>query len=277
MMTEIEPTGAARETSGQLDGRYVYCVVPHLEQALGQLRGLGGAPVYELRYRDLGAIVHDCPAAPYQGEGEQVRTWLLSHHDVIEAVWAMAGTVLPMGFDVIVRGDDEATPETSVVAWLQANHAAFRERLASLAGKAEVSIKITWDRARAAVRIAAEDREVLALQAELEGKSKGLAFFHQQRIKRHIQTRLDAEADEIRQDCLVPLRALADELICNQPKHPDGREMLLNLSVLAEQRLIGEIGDLLGVLRDRRQVEVSFTGPWPPYSFTGVVATPERT
>lgn len=260
---------------GSPAGRYVYCVAPLVELGGKFLRGLEGAEVYQIAFQDIGALVHACRAVPYLGEDEQVKAWLLAHHQVVDTVWEMTGTVLPMSFDVIIRGDTSTSADDNVIRWLKDNYGAFKAKLAAFKGKVELGIQVSWNKTAAAERLAAEDPEVRRLQGEMQGKTKGLAFFYQQRIEKRVRNRLDETADAICGTYLKEIQALAHETLSNKPKRLDQGEMLLNLSVLTDRNRIEDIGTLLGSLQEQTGTEVRFTGPWPPYSFVERMTSPD--
>lgn len=253
-------------------GRYVYCVAPLLELGKQGLKGIMGKPVYQLAYREIGALVHDCPAEPYQGSDEEVKSWLLQHHQVVDAVWELAGSVLPMTFDMIVKETAERPADENVVSWLRENYEFFRDKLNSFSGKVELGVQVLWDREQAVRRVEADDPEVRRLEEESKGKGRGAAFFWRQRRGKLVNARVEAMSEAICQDLLQRLPALATGVRTNKPKRLERGEMLLNLSLLAERRRIGEIGALLGEVDQREGVTICFTGPWPPYSF---VADPQ--
>ncbi|AFV11284.1 gas vesicle synthesis protein GvpL/GvpF [Thermacetogenium phaeum DSM 12270] len=248
-------------------GRYVYCVAPVVDLEGKGLQGIDGNRVYQIAFRDIGALVHDCPDVPYQGGDEQVRAWLLAHHRVIEAVWDAAGTVLPMTFDMIIKGDAGCTAGDRVVRWLEDNYEAFKNRLEFFRRKAELRIRVIWERGPLLRIAACEDPEVKRLQVEMEGKPQGMAFFYKRKIEKRIREVVDGLADGIYRDCLNRLRPLVAACREEKPRRLEGKEMLLNLSVLAEEARIEDIGNLLGEIQEREGFEVIFTGPWPPYSF----------
>ena len=86
--------------------RYLYCVIP-ANGATPAVRApaLDGGPVQLIRHRDIAVLTHACAPEPYQGSETEVRGWIAAHNAVVEEAWKSAGTVLPMSFDVIVRGD----------------------------------------------------------------------------------------------------------------------------------------------------------------------------
>ena len=222
-------------------------------------------------------MVHDCPAFPYEGEDKRVQAWLLTHHAVNDAVWDQTGTVLPVTFDVIIKGGPGQQARAQVVAWLEENYESFRDKLNDLQGKAELVIQVNWDRAAAMQEIASTDSEVGQLQEELQGKPKGMAFFYRQKIEKLVRQKADAIVEEICHTYLERIQALAVQTTINKPKRLDSLEMLLHLSVLVDRERISEIGMVLGELEARQGIAIHFTGPWPPYSFAMTPLDCEKT
>jgi tetratricopeptide (TPR) repeat protein len=249
------------------DACYLYCVAPAFDLSGLDLRGLDDAAVYQIAFREISAVVHDCPAVPYAGDDERVQAWLLAHHAVIDRVWDQTGTVLPLTFDVIIKGGSGQQAREQVVAWLKENYESFRDKLNDLQGTAELVIQVNWDRAAAMQEIGSTDSEVGQLQEELQGKPKGIVFFYRQKIEKLVRQKADAIVEAICHTYLERIRALAVQTSINKPKHLDSLEMLLHLSVLVDREKISEIGMVLGELEARQGIAIHFTGPWPPYSF----------
>ncbi|MGD0152329.1 MAG: GvpL/GvpF family gas vesicle protein [Thermacetogeniaceae bacterium] len=266
-MSDSSASSATDTAPAALQGCYLYCVAPVFDLVGLNIRGLDDVNVHQISIREIGAVVHDCPAVPYEGENEQARAWLLVHHAVIDAIWERVETVLPMTFDVIIKGDSRQSARAQVAAWLEENYESFRDKLSSLRGKAELAIQVNWDRKAVLREIIAADSEVKQLQSELQGKPKGLAFFYQQKMEKLIRQKADSVVDELCQASLRKIQALSVQTCVNKPKRLDGLEMLLNLSVLADKANISAIGAVLGDLQARQGMDIHFTGPWPPYSF----------
>jgi len=269
VMDECLAVASGESQTNQIrpDGRYIYCVAPIIDLENKGLRGIGGSHIYQIAFQDIGAIVHDCPVVPYQGEDEVVKAWLLEHHSVIDAVWEFTGTVLPMTFDVIIKGGETCGASDNVIRWLKDNYVTFKSKLESFQQKVELRIQVIWDRAPVLKRVACEDPEVKQLQAEMDGKPQGMAFFYKRKIEKRIKTVVDELADSIYQNYLNRIQALVSESRIEKPKRLEQKEMLLNLSVLAAKERIGDIGNILGELQGQQGIDVYFTGPWPPYSF----------
>ena len=105
-----------QEATGATMARYVYCIIPG-EVGDWQLRGLDGQLVRAICAAGLTALVHDCPAEPYQGDEDKVKAWVLAHSDVVDAAWECSGRVLPMSFDTIIRSGDGLDADEQVRQW----------------------------------------------------------------------------------------------------------------------------------------------------------------
>ena len=249
-----------------LVARYVYCVVLG-EVGDWELRGLDERPVRAICAAGLTALVHDCPAAPYQGDDdERVKVWVLAHGDVVDAAWERTGTVLPMSFDRIVRPDAGVDADEQVARWLTAEGDGFRATLERLRGKVELGVQLLWEPRVIAEAVAGTDAEIQALRAEMAGKSKGAAYFSQQKIERALRQALTVRAEEDYRACFRQITALFPEVCVNELKKLPDRQMILNLSVLASRERVSELGAVLTGFQSEG-IEVRFTGPWPPYSF----------
>jgi Gas vesicle synthesis protein GvpL/GvpF len=245
------------------DALYLYCIVP----AVDGLRvpaspALDGGRVHAVRHHDLVALAHACPPEPYQGSEEQVRGWIAAHNAVVEEAWESAQSVLPMSFDVIVDGDGDRSAEANLVGWLMEHHEALSGRLRALAGRAEVGVQVLWN-------LEALTDAWARSAPEPEPRARGRAFFARQQHRRQLREQLEQKADADCRRYVGQLAALADEIQVNKPRPVKGRQMVLSLSLLAARDSIPRLGDYLEAVSKEQAVEVRFTGPWPPYSFTG--------
>jgi hypothetical protein len=261
----IEPENRAATAAPV--ARYVYCVVPG-EVEDWQLRGLDGQPVRAIRGGGLTALVHDCPAEPYQGDEDRVKAWVLAHSDVVDAAWEHSGAVLPMSFDTIIRPGDGLDADEQVRRWLSSEGDRFRAKLERLRDKVELGVQVLWDPRAVGEVVARSDDEIRRLRAEMAGKPKGFAYFYRQKIEQALRRALEAKAEQDYRGCFRQVTALFPEVHVNKLTKPPDRQMIVNLSVLAPRERVAELGAVLAGFQ-AEGVEVRFTGPWPPYSFAG--------
>ena len=249
--------------------RYLYCVLPaHSAAPAVCAPALDGGPVHAIRHRDVAALTHACVPEPYQGSETEVCGWIAAHNAVIEEAWKSAGTVLPMSFDVIVRGDSGHSAEANVAGWLEEHHAALHSRLQALRGRVEVGVQILRDADNSAGGEAGE-------AASPQVRPRGHAYFarhQQQREQREQRERLEREAEAVFCRHAEMLAALVDDVQVNRPRPVRGKMMVLNLSLLTDQAGVLRVGDYLEQVSQETDAEVRFTGPWPPYSFAGTFA-----
>ena len=98
-----------------MNGRYIYCIAEGSESAVFGRIGIEDNEVYTIPYSDFCAVVHDCPAEPYRSDDQEVvKHWVVKHQEVIDEAWERFGTVIPIGFDTIIRGNTIADPEKNV-------------------------------------------------------------------------------------------------------------------------------------------------------------------
>ena len=260
----------ANATAAKEDGLYVYCVAcGNGNRLLGPI-GLGGQVVYTVGSRDIRAVVHNCRAEPYQSEDPQVvEGWVVAHQNVVLAAAEAFGTVLPMAFDMIVRGSPGGGAVAALRDWLDERRDRFTQLLDRLAGKAEYGVQVLWDRDVIAASLVESDDELRRMQDEARSKPKGLAHLLQQKLAKAVRAAMEKKADQFAQDFYARIRRCVEDVRVDKLKKTEGgRQMLLNLSCLMRQGS-GELGHVLDEIEKTKGISVRFTGPWPPYSFVG--------
>lgn len=258
-------------------GRYVYCIMPTIEKKQWGQIGLDGQPVYTLSYKDISALVHDCPLEPYQGNDETVKEWVWTHSQVVDAAWTEATVVLPMTFDCIVRPMEGRTVEETMIAWLHAEYDGFKAKLEEFKGKVELGVQIFWLVDAVSAKIMQANEEIRSLRQEMEHKPKGMAYFYQQKVEKALKRELEAKADKDYRDCYQRITSYAEDVRVNKVKRPaKGMQSLLNLSLLLKKDRVQALGEELDRMKMEEAVEIHFTGPWPPYSFVSKAIPPEE-
>ena len=252
------------------DALYVYCVARGDGSCLLGPIGLDGQMVYTVASGDIRAIVHNCPAQPYQSQDPQVlEGWVVAHQSVVLAATKAFGTVLPMAFDMIVRGGPGGGAIVALKGWLDEKRERFTQLLERLAGKAEYGVQVLWDRQAIAASLVQSDDELRKIQDEAREKPKGMAHLLQQKLAKGVRARMETQADLFAQDFYARIRRCVDDVRVEKLKKDDGgKQMLLNLSCLMPDGG-KELGHALDEIQETAGVCVRFTGPWPPYSFVG--------
>jgi len=251
-------------------GRYLYCIADASEKAtLGNI-GIEENAVYSIPYNDFSAIVHNCPARPYQSENpEIVKGWVITHQKVVDAAWDRFGTVIPIGFDTILQGDADADPETNMKRWLQDDYDHLKGKMKKVRGKAEFGVQVFWDKRMGTQKIADESPEVNALRREIESKPRGIAYMYRQKLETLLHQEIESRMDRYFREFYERIALHATDIRVEKTRkaEDEGKQMLLNLSCLLPRDGSHELGEELEKINALEDFSVRYTGPWPPYSF----------
>ena len=250
------------------EGRYVYCIAEGSEVMRMDKIGIEDNDVYTIPYQDISAVVHNCPSRPYESEDKElVEKWIIDHENVIETVQEKAGTVLPLGFDTIIKADGEENAEEKIKDWLKEDYQKLKEKLNKIKGKAEYAVQISWDAKIIAKKLIERDEELKRLDEEIKSKPKGAAYMYKQKLEKLLRSKLEEEANRRFKDFYEKIKHCVDEIKVEKlKKEEEPRQMLMNLSCLSN-RDDKTLGDELEKISKRVGFFVRFTGPWPPYSF----------
>lgn len=252
-------------------GRYIYCIANTGDSlSLGPI-GLEGSEVYTIPHRDLCAVVHDCPAEPYQSEDQdKVGAWVTTHQAVVDTAWDRWGAVLPLGFDTIIRGEKEADPGRCVRLWLEEDYERLKQKMERVRGKAEYGVQVFWDPRAIAKSLAETSPEIRRLEEEVRSKPRGLAYMYRQQLESLLKKEMGASADRCFKEFYGRIRKHVDDIRVEKVKKAKADiQMILNLSCLVPRDRYAELGEELDWINQRDGLSVRFTGPWPPYSFVG--------
>ncbi len=254
--------------------RYVYGVADKGVGIKLETKGLDGAPVYTIPYREICIVVHDCPPEPYKSEDEAVvKEWLFTQQEVLDAVTEKFGVVLPMSFDMIIEGKDGQDPEQTVKEWLEKNYDNFTEKMAALKGRQEYGVQVLMDTEVLGARLIETDEKLKAKKKDIDSKPEGRAYMEKELLKDLLKEKLEEAADQYFREFFGWIRKCVDDVVIGKVKKVGGsKQMLMNLSCLVRKDMIGVLGGELEKIEAFDGISVRFSGPWAPYSFV----TPEK-
>lgn len=251
-------------------GLYLYCIADESEAVNFGGIGIEGSEVYTIPFRDLSAVVHDCTAEPYQSDDpEKVKEWVLTHQQVLDGAVEKFGTVIPMGFDTIICGKEDADPKENMRKWIETDYDTLSSKMAKIRNRAEYGVQIFWETKTMARKISDESLEIKKLQEEISTKPKGIAYMYRQKLEELLKKEMANKADRYFQELYEEIKDYADDLRVEKTKktEDEGRQMLLNLSCLLPKDQSEKLGESLEEIDNREGFSVRYTGPWPPYSF----------
>ncbi|WP_136610449.1 GvpL/GvpF family gas vesicle protein [Sinomonas albida] len=262
-----------RSSPEEAAGLYVYAIVPaDLDPAtLGA--GIDAQPLELVTVAEgVAAVVHRHDAPPYAGSDRDAERRVLEHGNVAERCWAHAGTVLPMGFNVIVTRGEEDSARERLAEWLRHSAPALVERLAALHGGVELRVEISLDE-QAAARESPEARQ---LEEDLRTRPPGVQRLLRKKLATLVRQEAEARADHLYPGYRRRLAGLSRDVAENLRGHPpEGYVTVLNVSLLASREEVPRIGgELTDIQAEDPAVRVQFLGPWPPFSFASMPNTP---
>jgi hypothetical protein len=258
------------ELSARGKGRYVYGVAAWgREVRLGPI-GIEGSEVYTIPYEDISAIVHDCPAEPYQStDDEVVKNWVKVHQNVLDAASEQLGIVIPLGFDTILQPkDDDTSPDQIVRDWLKSDYERLHKVMEKIEGKDEYGVQVSYEPMLIVKQISEHSEEIRKINKEMATKSPGMTYMYKQKLERAVKVETERLADEWFTDFYGRIKKHTDDIVVEKTrKLNDSKVMLLNLSCLVAKERVDSLSQELEEINNMDGFSVHFSGPWLPYSF----------
>lgn len=227
---------------------YIYAIVDEVPADLGL--GLGGAPLCGIAPDQAAAIVSEHYGIP---EGDEDGFW--RHEAVVERLMEEV-VVLPFRFGATV------TDEGAVEALLEERGDEFVRRFDDVRGAVELSVRAELREDEPSAVSGVAEEALAGAGASASTPSTGTEYMR-------TRSRRLEEHDHVREALHAPLASMSR------------RSLLLTASgeadfkgaYLVETGLVDAFAEQVRALARDLQIEVSCTGPWPPYSF---VAEDER-
>jgi len=251
------------------EARYLYCIADSAEKVNFGNIGIEDGEVYTIPYQDLCAVVHNSPPEPYKSEdNEVIKKWIMAHQKVIDTAWERFGTVLPLGFDTIIKGEEGIAHDENMKKWLKDDYENLRQKLTKLKDRAEFGVQVFWDPKIISEELIETNPEIKKLSEEIKSKSKGLAYMYKQKLENLLKKEMEKEADRYFKDFYEQIKRCVEEIKVEKTKKlEEDKQMLLNLSCLLFKGKSKTLGEELEKIDHLKGFFVRFTGPWPPYSF----------
>jgi len=253
------------------EGLYIYGIAENAAAAESlQATGIDGQDVDSIRYRDLMAIVHDCPARPYEStDKEVVKDWVLAHEKIIERVSGHCGSVMPFCFDTIIKPDGNKTAQEMLLHWMSEEYERLEIRINKISGKKEYGVQIFYSLSLMGDRVAGMNPTIKNLQEEMNHRGPGMEYMVRQKIEQELKTGMESEAASLVHDCYKKSKDACDNVKIEKIKKSEEKDqkMLINCSCLVSDENYTKLGEVLEDIGKGEGIFVRFTGPWPVYSF----------
>jgi len=112
-----------------------------------------------------------------------MKSWVTAHEKVMEVAWERFGTILPLRFDTIIKGEEGVLPDENVKKWLRDDYENLRQKLAKLKDRAEFGVQVFWDPKIISEGLIGTNPEIKKLSEEIKSKSRGLAYMYKQKLE----------------------------------------------------------------------------------------------
>jgi hypothetical protein len=228
---------------------YLYCLVEGIEVLEQPTLGISGAPVRILQTENLSVLVSDLDVDSVPVTRENA----LTHASVVRSVLDRTAP-LPFRFGTIVA-------EQQLQSYISTHKPALENKLASLRGCVEMSVKIIW-------KNAAEKQAEMHDKTQASEQRAGTTFLAEKRRQIIGDEHRAAEATGIStwlRDSLSGL--IRDEVVTIRPTE----RLVLSAAHLVERDKIALYRKTAAeICQNRPELHFLLSGPWPPYSFANI-------
>ncbi len=234
---------------------YVYGVVEDRARA-PTAPGVRGAEVKLITSDGPAALVSELEADSIRLGREE----MLAHMRVLADAFSH-GTVLPMRFGVVM--EDAEAVRTRL---LEPHATDLRAQLASLAGKVELGIRVTFEEAALMREIVAENPDIARIRKSLQGRPDDATYYERIELGERVAAAVQRKAQREGQRIVDALSLAAVDADVRDPAH---ERVALNAAFLVERSRLEEFDEVLEALARAHAERLRFAcnGPLPPHSF----------
>ena len=250
-------------------GRYIYCIIEAKEPKSFGPYGIAEYPqdlpqlpeLYTVNDRNLAVVMSQSPVIEYP----VTREYSMIHQRAIEAVMK-EHAVLPVRFSTIAD-----TEEQIIAQVLKPRYEEFKELLAWIADKQELSVKAHWLDMEAIFQEIAQESEALkTMKAELAGKNPDAAYYDFIEAGKIVEQRLAKKREADQQKLLAALQPLAVDHRINRVY---GETMVANLAFLVEKTKEEEFHQAVSGFQEELtgRMKLKYIADAPPFNFVTIV------
>ena len=274
MLSETEAQNLRETIPGE--GKYIYCIIAidNCEFLNFGPLGIGGRgdELYTISYKPEGsgwasdspthktiaAVVSNSPIKKYS----VAREYLIPHERAIEEVMK-AYTVLPVRFATI------AEDEKKVKTILEKDFDKILDLLEKMKGKIELGLKAIF-KEDIYNYILKEYEEIRTLKEKLATLPFEKSYYQRMEIGKMVETALEKEKANLKEDILNNLSPLALETKANNTY---GERMIINVAFLVEKNREAEFDQKIQELGAKYEDKVKFkyVSTLPPFNFVNLV------
>jgi len=263
---EIESQATIREnvetSSAIATGQYLYCIIHEPKTDIEwDLKGMNGATITSIHYRDLVVITSTTPMTRYRLSRENTMT----HEVVIEKIMSRGYTVLPIRFGTIAKNK-----EVVVKKFLESRYWELEGLIRKLEGKQEVGIRIFCDEKHLFDEVLKNNPQIAKLRDEIAKRPPNETHSDRIKIGQMVEEALKVQKNNHQDTFLKAFTPLAVEHRLNQAL---GDKMLLNSAFLIDTSCEPDFTKRVDGLEKElgKDFQIKYVGTTPPFNFVNIV------
>jgi hypothetical protein len=245
-----------------MQGYYLFCVVNSLDKNQFQEIGMESRKISFFPYQSLTIVGQKMEISETELDQDTMLVWAKNHHSVIERAQQHYTNVLPFSFMTIIKGT-----EIGLNQWLKKHHFQLTQNFTKIKNRLEYGIQIAVQTKTIIETTLSSSNELKDLKNKAKSHLKGLAYIYQKQYEEKLEQSIHKYKRKLFRNYMLPIKKIVSDVCIEDPKPvSNDYTMFLNLSILACNRQVEEIGGILDNIHNKG-FKVTFTGPLPPYSF----------
>ena len=235
-------------------GAYLYGFTDRAYRPGDELRGVGGAPVRLVAFRDVAAVVSPHPVQRLLPS----RRNLEPHHRIVRRIYSEAPLV-PAAFGHI------SDTEEQILGVLSGNYQDIRGEIDRLAHKCEMSLGLSWTVDNIFEFMVRLDPELRALRDRVF-REREPALSDKLQVGSMFEATLNRYRERITAALTGAFSGLVHDVFSKPPRH---EKSICQMALLIDRTAVDAFGERVqsaGRLFDANYA-LDYSGPWPPYSF----------
>ncbi|SMC70979.1 Gas vesicle synthesis protein GvpL/GvpF [Desulfocicer vacuolatum DSM 3385] len=241
------------------NGRYLYAIIEASEEKTFGSIGMDGSDVYLIVEDKTAAVVSDVPNKKIRPQRKNIA----AHHAVLNKIMEEI-TPLPMAFGIIADG------EQAIRKILADNRDVFREQFATVSGKVEMGMRISYDVPNIFEYFISTDSEIRAARDQYFGGNREPSQEAKLELGRMFNRQLNANREEYTNQVIEILDDYCDDIKENKCRNEQEVTSLACLINRSDQKRFEE-----GVFESARHFDNNFSfeynGPWSPHNFVNIL------
>lgn len=248
------------------DALYVYGIVKFGLDLEWNESGLNRENVYAISEGKFNALVHDCEEKPYISEElNKIKELIIVHNNILDRAMEDFDGVIPLPFNTIIKKGENSSQD-NLKKWLSDNKENLEKTWNKVKGKKEYGIRIYYEKDKL-IKKESDSTEIKKIEKSQQGKSRGLSYLLQEKIKSKISEIVQNRINQSKQRFYGNIKKVTEDLKVNLSRISidEEKDLLLSLSILVDKQQTDKIKRIL----EKTSKDFSFQviGPFAPYSF----------